>query len=57
MQSGPLLAVSQLKFVERKLREARTAPLADEALLEVRSAVVAMRRMIDYIESAGQELA
>jgi hypothetical protein len=44
----------QLRFVERKLREARTATLADEALLEMRSAVVAMRRMIDYIESAGQ---
>lgn len=45
---------NQLRFVERKLREARTATLADGALLETRSAVVAMRRMIDYIESAGQ---
>ena len=44
----------QLKFIERKLREARTAALADEALLEVRSAVVSMRRTIDYIESAAQ---
>lgn len=45
----------QLKLVDRKLRDARTATLADEALLEVRSAVVAMRRMIDYIESGGQQ--
>lgn len=43
-----------LKFVNRKLREARTATLADEALLETRSAVLAMRRMIDYVESARQ---
>ncbi len=44
----------QLRFVERKLRESRTAALADGALLEMRSAVAGMRRMLDYIESAAR---
>lgn len=41
----------QLKYVETKLKQARTAGLADEALLEVRSAITTMKRTIRMLEN------
>jgi len=46
----------QIKFVEKRLRSARTAALAETTFLEIRAVVSALRRMLQYVKSTGPQL-
>ena len=39
----------QVMFLEKRLREARVASLAEDAILEAKAVVAALRRMLDQL--------
>jgi hypothetical protein len=51
--SGPRQFRSQVAFLTNRLHDARVATLAEESFLEIKSAVVGMRRMLDQLRNRG----
>lgn len=45
---------SQVRFIENRLIDARVASIAEEAFLEINSAIVGMRRLLEHIRYRAQ---
>jgi hypothetical protein len=46
--------VERIRFIEKRLRQAKVAALAEEAFLEIQSAILAMQRMLDQLTANQQ---